>query len=82
MNGDSENLIKSKKIKKGISKMIVITMIIVVVGESRGREIGCGDDVPYNYDRTNKAKITNFLMLYMIQCVRQKYYDFERNRPT
>ena len=47
--------------------MIVIIIIIVVVGESRGREIGCGDDVPYNYDRTNKAKITNFLMLYMIQ---------------
>ena len=49
--------------------MIVIIIIMVVVGESRGREIGCGDDVPYNYDRTNKAKITNFLMLYMVQGV-------------
>ena len=49
--------------------MIVIIIIMVVVGESRGRKIGCGGDVPYNYDRTNKAKITNFLMLYMIQGV-------------
>ena len=49
--------------------MIVIIIIMVVVGENRGREIGCGGDVPYNYDRTNKAKITNFLMLYMIQGV-------------
>ena len=49
--------------------MIVIITIIVVVGESRGREIGCGGDVPYNYDRTNKVKITNFLMLNMLQGV-------------
>ena len=55
-------------------------MIIVVVGENRGREIGCGGDVPYNYDRTNKAKITNFLMLYMIQGVRDKNH-FEQKRP-
>ena len=47
-------------------------IIVVVAGETRGREIGCGGDVPYNYDRTNKAKITNFLMLYMIQGVREK----------
>ena len=53
--------------------MIVIIIIMVVVGENRGREIGCGGDVPYNYDRTNKAKITNFLMLYMIPGVPKNY---------
>ena len=49
--------------------MIVIITIIGVVGESRGREIGCGDDVPYNYDRTNKAKITIFYVIHNTKCL-------------
>ena len=48
--------------------MIVIITIIGVVGESRGREIGCGDDVPYNYDRTNKAKITISYVIHNTMC--------------